>query len=82
MLPTRPCSIRYADYFGELDDPREYSTRPITLQRIFQVRQRHYTPNALDMYVEWHATQVFPHMNRWARMMRFMDEHEVLFTSL
>jgi hypothetical protein len=85
MLPIRSCSIRQADYFGLLEDPRDridYSTRHITLQRIFKVRRRHYIDDALDMYVEWHATQVFHRMNRWVRMMRFMDEKEELFTSL
>ena len=87
MLPTQPCSIRYADYFGLLEDPREeYSTRAITraitLQRIFHVRRRHYIDDALHLYSEWHSTQVFHRMNRWARMMRFMDEKEELFTSL
>jgi hypothetical protein len=77
------CSIRYADYFGLLEDPREdYSTHHITLQRAFQVRQRHYIDDALRLYFEWHATQVFHRMNRWARMMRFMDEKETLFTLL
>jgi hypothetical protein len=82
MLPIRSCSIRHADYFGLLEDPREYSTRSITLQRIFQVRQRHYIDDALRLYSEWHDTQIFHRMNRWARMMRFMDEKEELFTSL
>jgi hypothetical protein len=83
MVPIRSCSIRYADYFGLLEDPREdYSTRSITLQRIFQVRRRHYIDDALYLYSEWHDTQVFYRMNRWARMMRFMDEKEELFTSL
>lgn len=84
-MTTWSCSIRYADYFGLLEDPREeieYSTRPITLQRIFQVRRRQYVDDAIRLYSEWHDTQVFPNMNRWARMMRFMDEKEELFTSL
>jgi hypothetical protein len=78
------CSIRNADYFGLLEDPREEidSTRAITLQRIFHVRHRQYREDALRLYSEWHDTQVFPHMNRWARMSRFMDEHEELFASL
>lgn len=85
MLPIRSCSIREADYFGLLEDPREYeeySTRPITLQHIFQVRRRHYVDDALRLYSEWHDTHVFHRMNRWARMMQFMDEKEELFTSL
>ena len=83
MLPIRSCSIREADYFGLLEDPREdYSTRSITLQRIFQVRRRNYIDDALHLYSEWHDTQIFHRMNRWTRMMRFMDEKEELFTSL
>ena len=85
MLSTQPCSIRYADYFGLLEDPREdlcEDPRAITLQRIFHVRQRQYREDALRLYSEWHDTQVFPHMNRWTRMLRFMDEHEELFASL
>lgn len=81
-MTTWACSIRYADYFGLLEDPRENSTRHITLQRIFHVRGRQYTDDALDMYVEWHDTQVFHRTNRWVRMMRFMDEKEELFTLL
>jgi hypothetical protein len=81
---TWSCSIRNADYFGLLEDPREEldSTRAITLQRIFHVRQRQYTDDALRLYSEWVITQVFHRMNRWARMSRFMDEHEELFASL
>jgi hypothetical protein len=84
MLPIRSCSIREADYFGLLEDPRDkdYSTRSITLQHIFHVRGRQYTDDALYLYSEWHDTQVFHRMNRWARMMQFMDEKEELFTSL
>lgn len=84
-MTTWSCSIRQADYFGLLEDPREnedYSTRSITLQRIFHVRRRHYIDDALRLYSEWHDTQVFHRMNRWARMMRFMDEKEELFASL
>jgi hypothetical protein len=79
------CSIRYADYFGLLDDPREHieqSSRHITLQRIFYVRQRQYTDDALHLYSEWCNTQVFHNMNRWARMSRFMDEKETFFLPL
>lgn len=79
------CSIRCADYFGLLEDPREHveSTRHITLQRIFYVRQRQYTDDALRLYSEWLTTHVFPDtMNRWARMSRFMDEKEALFLPL
>lgn len=82
-MTTWACSIRQADYFGLLEDPHEnYSTRPITLQHIFYVRRRHYIDDALRLYSEWHDTQVFHRMNRWARMMLFMDEKEELFTSL
>ena len=84
-MTTWACSIRQADYFGLLEDPRDridYSTRHITLQRVFHVRGRQYTDDALDMYVEWHDTQVFYRTNRWVRMMRFMDEKEELFTLL
>lgn len=78
------CSIRHADYFGLLEDPREEidSSRAITLQRLFHVRQRQYTDDALRLYSEWHTTQVFHRMNRWTRMSRFMDEHEDVFPSL
>jgi hypothetical protein len=79
------CSVRYADYFRLLEDPRdeiEHSTRSITLQRIFQVRRRLYVDDALHLYSEWHDTQVFHRMNRWARMSLFMDEKEELFTPL
>ena len=91
MLPIRSCSIRYADYFGLLEDPREQeeqeqvkqSTHHLTLQRIFYVRQRQYVDDALRLYSEWRTTQVFPDtMNRWARMSRFMDEKEGLFLPL
>jgi hypothetical protein len=83
MLPIRPCSIRQADYFGLLEDPREgYSTRSITLQRVFQVRRRYYIDDALRLYSEWHDTQIFHRTNRWVRMMLFMDEKEDLFTPL
>jgi hypothetical protein len=78
---TWACSIRHADYFGLLEDPRE-DPRFITLQRIFHIRRRQYRDDALHLYSEWVATHVFPHMNRWARMSRFMDEHEELFSSL
>jgi hypothetical protein len=83
MLPTQPCSIRYADYLGLLEDPREEieSTRSITLQRIFHVRQRQYREDALRLYSEW-VTHIFPRMNRWTSMSRFIDEHEDIFPSL
>jgi hypothetical protein len=82
---TWSCSIRNADYFGLLEDPYEDPhdiARAITLQRIFQVRQRQYREDALRLYSEWVITQVFHRMNRWARMSRFMDEHEELFALL